>query len=101
MLANCAVSVSQAGYNTMTDVLAARARAVVVPFAADGQTEQSMRAECLARLGLVHVVREADLAPPSLADAVARAAALPRPEAGRVDLGGAERSAELLERWAR
>src|SRR5262249_53093866 len=34
MLRSCRASVSQAGYNTILDILAARAAAVVVPFAA-------------------------------------------------------------------
>ncbi len=100
LLANCAVSVSQAGYNTMTDVLAVRARAVVVPFSAPGQTEQAARAGRLAEMGLVHVIAATDLAPVALGELVARVAVLPRPPAGAVDLAGAERSAVLIERWA-
>ncbi|MGH6718370.1 MAG: glycosyltransferase family protein [Alphaproteobacteria bacterium] len=100
VLANCSVSVSQAGYNTMVDVLMVRARAVVVPFSAEGQTEQAVRAERLAAMGLVHVIAEADLAPAVLADMVARVATLPRPPSGAVDLAGAERTAELLDRWS-
>ena len=41
LLRNCRVSVSQAGYNTVLDLLRARARAVLVPFAAGRETEQT------------------------------------------------------------
>ncbi|MGE3872875.1 MAG: glycosyltransferase family protein, partial [Parvibaculaceae bacterium] len=40
LLASAAVSVSQAGYNTVCDLLRARCRAVLIPFAEGGETEQ-------------------------------------------------------------
>ena len=75
LVARACVSVSQAGYNTIQDVLAARTPAVLVPFAAEGETEQAMRAERLAARGLAEVVAETDLAPATLAAAIDRAAA--------------------------
>ncbi|MCZ6484007.1 MAG: glycosyltransferase, partial [Alphaproteobacteria bacterium] len=53
LLRHAAVSVSQAGYNTMMDILTSGARAVVVPYLNGRQTEQSLRAECLAARGVV------------------------------------------------
>jgi len=101
LLAGCAVSVSQGGYNTVMDALAADARAVVVPFAGSGETEQTMRAERLAELGLLRLVPESALTPEALAGAVDRAAASPRPSetAVRLDLAGAAASARLLCGW--
>ena len=75
LLRGCRVSVSQAGYNTVLDILAARARAVLVPFAAGRETEQPMRAERLAALGAAELVRENELSPQRLAAAIERAAA--------------------------
>ena len=75
LLRRCRVSVSQAGYNTVLDILAARARAVLVPFAAERETEQLLRAERLAALGAVEMVREDELSPSTLAAAIERAAA--------------------------
>ena len=63
MLRRCRVSVSQAGYNTVLDILAARAAAVVVPFAAERETEQTLRAGWLAERGVVELVAEAQLSP--------------------------------------
>lgn len=99
LLAGCAVSVSQAGYNTAMDVLAARARAVLVPFVGSGESEQSLRAERLAaRIGGIEVVPEAALTPAALAGAVDAAAAGPRPDpaAFGLNMSGAETTARLL-----
>ena len=72
---------------------------IVVPFAAGGETEQSLRAELLAARGAAVVLPEAALTPEALAQAVNRAARAPRPAADLVDLRGAQRSAELLREW--
>ncbi|MFI4948195.1 MAG: glycosyltransferase family protein [Alphaproteobacteria bacterium] len=95
LLQGCRVSVSQAGYNTVLDILAARARAVVVPFAAGRETEQPMRAERLAALGAIEVVREDELSPRRLAAAIERAASR-EPATVTVDTGGAVCSARLI-----
>jgi predicted glycosyltransferase len=98
-LRNCVLSVSQAGYNTVVETLQARARAVLVPFAGGAEAEQTLWAGLLAERGLVHVVGEDSLTPATLAAAIDRAAAGPRPVPGAIDLGGARRSAELLREW--
>jgi predicted glycosyltransferase len=100
-LKNCVLSVSQAGYNTVLETLQARARAVLVPYAGGGEYEQTLRARLLSGRGLVHLVEEDALAPATLAAAIDRAAAGPRPPAGAVDLDGARRSAQLLREWLR
>ena len=101
LLARCAVSVSQAGYNTVTDLFRARARAVLVPFAGQGETEQGDRARRLAERGLAVVVSEEALDPAVLAAAVDQALGLPPPAHRAIDLSGAATSARLLEQWAR
>jgi predicted glycosyltransferase len=95
MLRRCRVSVSQAGYNTMLDILAAHAPAVVVPFASERETEQQLRAERLATSGVLELVPETDLTPVRLARAIERAVAR-GPGAISVDTGGAHRSARLI-----
>jgi predicted glycosyltransferase len=97
-LAGCAASISQAGYNTVTDLLATRARAVVVPFEAGGETEQRQRAQRLAERGLMQIVNEGALCGEVLAAAMVRALRLP-PPSHSLDLRGATRSAELLRDW--
>lgn len=100
LLANCELSVSQAGYNTLVEVVQARARAVAVPFAGGDETEQTLRARCFAERGLLEFVEESALAPQTLAAAIDRAARKPRPAPGAVDLDGAHRSAALIAKLA-
>ncbi|HEX2116753.1 MAG TPA: glycosyltransferase [Alphaproteobacteria bacterium] len=99
LLARCHVSVSQAGYNTVMDVLTARARAVLVPFAAANETEQSVRANALARRGWAVVCDEAGLTAPILAAAIDRAAALERPDASALRRDGARETARRVSEW--
>lgn len=95
LLRGCHVSVSQAGYNTVLDILAARARAVLVPFAAERETEQLIRAEHLAARGAAVLLRESELDAASLAAAIERAGSS-EPREIAIDTGGARRSAELI-----
>jgi predicted glycosyltransferase len=95
LLRSCRVSVSQAGYNTVLDVLTARAAAVLVPFAEMGESEQTLRAELLAARGLVEMLAPGELAPDRLAAAIERAA-LRRPAAVAIDTSGARRTARLV-----
>ena len=96
LLRRCALSISQAGYNTTLDIIRARPRAIVVPFAADGETEQAMRSAMLARRGVLHEVPEAELDGPRLAIAIVDALAAPPPAPIAVRLDGAEASAALI-----
>ena len=95
MLRRCRVSVSQAGYNTILDILAAGARAVVVPFASERETEQQLRAERLAACGVLELLPETQLTPTGLAQAVERAIRR-YPLTISIDTGGARRSARLI-----
>jgi predicted glycosyltransferase len=96
-LRHCAVSISQAGYNTVLDILDAGARAVLVPFAAGAETEQTLRAELLAARGRAIVVPEAALSPLALAAAVdAALGSARRPAAVTVDRNGAPRTAAIV-----
>jgi predicted glycosyltransferase len=100
LLRCCRVSISQAGYNTVLDLLAAGAAAVLVPFAAGRETEQLLRAERLAAKGVVEMVAEPDLSPDRLVQAIERAVAA-GPARLAVDTGGAGRSARLVARLIR
>jgi predicted glycosyltransferase len=95
ILRRCRVSVSQAGYNTVLDILAARATAVVVPFASERETEQSLRAERLAACGILEMVRESDLSAERLARAIERAMTR-HPGEIAIATGGARCAAALI-----
>ncbi len=69
-LRGATLSISQAGYNTTMDILSAGARAIVVPYEAKGETEQRLRAEILARKGLLTLLPAAELSPARVVQAV-------------------------------
>jgi predicted glycosyltransferase len=96
LLAEAQLSISQAGYNTCGDLLRAGCPAVLVPFAAGGEREQTLRAERLAERGLAVTVDEASLDAPGLAAAIARAVAGGRRDNAGIDLDGADRTAALI-----
>lgn len=97
LLARCRLSISQAGYNTVLDVLQAGCHAVLVPFATAKETEQAIRARALAERGRAVVVEEPD--PPRLAAAIAEALAAPLPDLPvRLD-GAAQTARELDALW--
>ena len=95
LLGSARLSVSQAGYNTVCDILGAGVRALLVPFASGGETEQSVRAARLAQGGRATVLAEDAIAPETMAAAIRTALAAPRPETGE-PLDGAERTARIL-----
>jgi predicted glycosyltransferase len=66
MLANAAASVSMCGYNTALDLLQAGTPAVMIPFDAGNEVEQTLRATSLASLPGLSVLRNADLTPETL-----------------------------------
>jgi predicted glycosyltransferase len=100
MLGRCRLSVSQGGYNTILDILAAGARSVVVPFASERETEQQLRAERLAGCGALELLPEAQLNVTGLANAIERAIKRDRRMIS-VDMGGARRSATLIANMIR
>jgi predicted glycosyltransferase len=97
LLQRSILSISQAGYNTTLDIIRARTRAIVVPFAAAGETEQAMRSALLAERGVLHILPETALDGPRLAAAIAGALAAPPPVAGlAIRLDGAAATAALI-----
>lgn len=77
MMRACACSVSQAGYNTVMDILQAKTHhntpAVLVPFTTPSEIEQTIRANALARAGLAVKLSADALSADALAAAVDQA----------------------------
>ena len=96
-LAGAELSVSCAGYNTCTNLLATRTRAVVVPN--PRMSDQAVRAAVLARLGVARVLPAEGLTAAALASAMAEALQGPRPDHA-ISLDGAARTVRLLEELA-
>ncbi|MCP4561399.1 MAG: hypothetical protein GY873_10035 [Bosea sp.] len=97
LLATCALSISQAGYNTALDLLQAGRPALLLPFDAGNETEQALRAAALERAGLARVAKLAE-GPQALAAAIETALAQGVPPAAEVDLNGAEGSVAAIAR---
>lgn len=72
MLRHVAASVSMCGYNTALDLMQAGTPAVLVPFDDGAEVEQTLRAESLAQMAAVEVLRSAEMTPRVLCDAVER-----------------------------
>jgi predicted glycosyltransferase len=103
LLAQAGLSISQAGYNTVMEVLSAGVPAVLVPFSGGGENEQATRARVLARRGLATVVDDDALSGEALArgiDAAIEAAGRPGGTRLSIDTGGAGRTAALVARAA-
>ncbi len=98
ILKNCIVSVSQAGYNTVIDILKSGARSVMVPFSDAGEVEQTLRANILQKQCRIVALAQNDLTPESLAAAIDRAADMPK-QTIDLKMDGAEVSAQLLKEW--
>lgn len=90
-----AASVSQCGYNTALDILQAGVPALVVPFAANEEDEQTRRAWRLERLGALRVLESPDLNAHRLASEI-RALLRFKPQATRLDLNGAQNTARIV-----
>ncbi len=74
--------VSMAGYNTLSEILRFKKRAIIVPRPGPS-AEQSMRANLFAQRGLVQVLDQDRLSAQSLAGAVQESLATPAPPASR------------------
>jgi predicted glycosyltransferase len=96
LLGAARLSVSQAGYNTVCDILGAGCRALLVPFASGGETEQTARADRFAALGRMTSLPEDQVTPAAMATAITATLNAPLGDAGRLKTDGAMRSAQIL-----
>lgn len=96
LLRGARVSISQAGYNTVGDLLQTDCRSILIPFVAGGETEQTVRAERLKALGLADVLPEGQLTPALVGKAVEDALSSRRKGEVLLDLNGAEKTAAII-----
>ncbi|WP_130283513.1 glycosyltransferase [Rhizobium sp. BK696] len=96
LLKGAKVSISQAGYNTVGDLLRTDCRAILIPFVAGGETEQTVRAERLKAMGLAGILPETGLTAAHVAAAVTEAMDAPPRKAATLDLAGAETTAAII-----
>jgi len=98
LLGSAELSISQAGYNTVCDVLRAGCGSLLVPFAAGGETEQTARAVKLRELGLAEFIEEAAITPDLVASGIGKALAQRGKAHLDLNMDGARETARLLRR---
>jgi predicted glycosyltransferase len=91
------LSISQAGYNTITDILNSSTAAVVIPYAEADEIEQTMRAQRLHRLDRLVMLRQSELSAENLASAIEQADR--QSPSLEVNLNGAANSADRISQW--
>jgi len=96
MLNHAAASVCMCGYNTALDVLQTGCAAVFIPFDAGGEVEQTLRAQALAALDGIDVLRSADLSPATLLAHLDAVMSAPKRSASTKGMRGAARTVEVL-----
>jgi predicted glycosyltransferase len=91
--------VSMAGYNTTCEILSLGKRAVVVPRVKPSH-EQQIRAERMAKLGLLQAIHPQDLTPETLMKTLFQQLSAPEPNllSHQLDLGALPRIAQFIER---
>jgi predicted glycosyltransferase len=99
LMANCILSISQGGYNTVMEMMTAGTRGVIVPYAGGLETEQTLRARLLKNRSGIRTIPEDMLNPAALATAVDAALDAPPPDASGLDTGGADKGAALITAW--
>ena len=100
MLMNCALSISQGGYNTLMECMHAGCRSIIVPYAGGLETEQTLRAELLQQRGVITVLAETELSPPAMVEAIERSLAGPGAAMAGVRTDGAADGARQIAAWA-
>ena len=97
LLGRAAAAVGRCGYNTALDCLTAGVPSVFCPFEDGKEVEQTIRATILARQPGIATLREADLTPDSLAQALQSVLGARIPPLSPSSLAGAARSVEIVE----
>lgn len=91
------LSISQAGYNTITDILNSSTAAVVIPYAEADEIEQTMRAQKLHCHGRLVMLPQSELSAENLAAAIEQADR--QNHSLEVNLNGAANSAGMISQW--
>ena len=72
LLGQCQLSISQAGYNTVMEVMRAGCPRIVVPYTGGLETEQTVRSRLLAERGLVILIEPQELCDKKMLNAIAQ-----------------------------
>lgn len=97
LLKRARLSISQAGYNTVTDILNSDTAAVVIPYAEADEVEQTMRAQKLQDCGRLVLLKQDDLSPAAMVAAMEKADQ--QSSTLKVNLAGGKNSASIILEW--
>ncbi|WP_415404328.1 glycosyltransferase family protein [Tateyamaria sp. SN3-11] len=101
LLQGASASISMCGYNTALDVLQTGVPAVLIPFDDGGEVEQRLRADALAALPAVTVLRQDSLSGTALAKAVAEVTTALERAPRTIGMQGATETVEIVRAlWA-
>ncbi len=96
LLSRCCMSISQAGYNTMMDLVVTNTPALVVPFEGVAEREQLIRAKVFEQHGMVKIIREKNLDSTSLLQAMTELSRHREPQI-EIKYDGAQRMVEIIK----
>jgi predicted glycosyltransferase len=89
------LSISMGGYNTTMNILTTGVRSMMLPFVGNGDLEQTIRSQKLEKLGILNVLRPADLEPRNFAKKIVQCL-MEMPHPVRLDLQGVDKTAAFL-----
>ena len=96
LLANCALSISQGGYNIVMEVLRAGCPRVIVPYSGGLETEQTLRAKLLSEQNALTYVDEETLTAEKFAIAIEKTLQNKQTPPSSLNTHGAENTAKIL-----
>jgi len=96
VISRAKLSISQAGYNTIAEIINAGTPAVVVPYEGGIETEQRLRSDLLAKRSLLQIVDENELTVKNMNNAIHQALNIEPMRKLDINLNGASHTAHLL-----
>ncbi|MBY3425256.1 glycosyl transferase [Rhizobium laguerreae] len=99
LLAEADLSISRAGYNTVSDLLVTGCRAIVIPYEGVGAKEQYFRARRMQERRYATMLREDELTPSQLASVIKEQLSASKPKITSVNLKGADNTSALIHKF--
>ncbi len=99
LLARSKLSISQAGYNSVMDLIVTKTPAILIPFSEGSESEQSLRAKILQQHGLCLYLDEKNLTAATLNQAIKQMEKLPQINDIPFDINGGYNTAEYIKSY--
>lgn len=101
LLSQSSLSLSQAGYNTVMDIIQSGIQGIVIPFEGSGEKEQLLRSQSFSNLGLLKLIREKELCVDAIISAIKNienSKTERRNHTQQLSINGASRTAQLIDK---